>query len=385
MSNADFDLAICGAGPTGCALALLLAQYSPKPERIALIGRLPEGNQPLSDPRAIALNHGSRQLLQSINGWPNHSAPIETVHVSQRGYLGRTLIEARDMRVPTLGAVVSYDALIQQLHEAVAQSPIHFIQSDTPVSPRAAQPVHIQDPETQNSLLTTQLAIQSDGHQPKGLSRDYQQHAVLATIRASHPVYGRAYERFTRTGPFALLPHPQSKHHYALVWCLNPTQAEYHRTQPTKAFEKAIEQTFGPWLGCLELVSERFVFPLSLHAGAHSVASRIIAIGNAAQTMHPVAGQGLNLGLRDVAQLALALRPWLVQPDQDPSPMLDHFIQQRRPDRWLTIGVTDTLARIFTSPSSFVHHALGLGLLGLGFLDAPRRSFTRHLLQGFRS
>lgn len=385
MSNAEFDLAICGAGPTGCALALLLAQYSANPERIALIGRRPAGNQPVSDPRAIALNHGSRQLLRSIRGWPEHSAPIQTVHVSQRGYLGRTLIEAKDMRVPSLGAVVSYDALIQQLHQAVAQTPIHFIQSPTAVTPRAGHPIHITLPDEHATLLTAQLAVQSDGHQPSGLTRDYQQHAVLATVRASHPIQGRAYERFTRTGPFALLPHPQSEYHYALVWCLDPIQAEYHHSQPVAAFERAIEKIFGPWLGRLELASERFVFPLSLHAGAHAVANRIVAIGNAAQTMHPVAGQGLNLGLRDVAQLAHSLRPWLAQPTKDPASMLDHFIRQRQPDRWLTIGITDTLARVFTTPSSLVHHALGLGLLSLDVLPGPRRSFTRHLLQGFRS
>src|SRR5690625_2497491 len=119
MSNADFDLAICGAGPTGCALALLLAKYSPNPERIALIGRRPTGDQPASDPRAIALNHGSRQLLKSIQGWPGHSAAIQTVHVSQRGYLGRTLIEAEDMGVPSLGDVVSYEAFKQPLDRDV--------------------------------------------------------------------------------------------------------------------------------------------------------------------------------------------------------------------------------------------------------------------------
>ncbi len=385
MSNADFDLAICGAGPTGCALALLLAQYSPHPERIALIGRLPANNQHSSDPRAIALNYGSRQLLQAIDGWPQHSAPIDTVHVSQQGYLGCTLIEAADMQVPILGAVVSYDALIQQLHEAVARSPIHFIQTDAAVTPQAGQTVHIQLPNTDTPLITAQLAVQSDGHRPVGVSRDYQQHAVLATLRASHPIKGRAYERFTTTGPFALLPHPQSDHHYALVWCLAPHQAEHYRSLPKTEFEQACERTFGPWLGCLQLASERFVFPLSLHAGAHQVATRIVAIGNAAQTMHPVAGQGLNLGLRDVAQLAQALRSWLIEPHQDPTAALHHFTQLRRTDRWLTIGITDTLARIFTTPNNLIHHALGLGLFGLGMADAPRRSFTRHLLHGLRS
>lgn len=385
MSHADFDLAICGAGPTGCTLALLLAQYSPKPERIALIGRLPAASGAASDPRAIALNYGSQSLLTSLDAWPSHSAAIENVHVTQKGYLGRTLISHEDLAVPTLGSVVAYDALIQQLHQAVAASPIHFIQTQQPAQAQPGPVVRITRPDSGQPEITAQLAIQSDGHRPKGVSRDYRQHAVLATVHSSQPMVGHAFERFTTNGPFALLPHPQSPAHYALIWCLPPAMAQQQLECPAADFEQNIWRTFGPWLGELKLSSERYVFPLSLHAGAHQQAERIVAIGNAAQTLHPVAGQGLNLGLRDVAQLALCLRPWLLSPQQDPGPMIDQFVGQRQPDRWLTIAITDTLAQIFTQPSNLLRHALGLGLLSFDLFAAPRRAFARHLLYGLRS
>lgn len=383
MTQADYDLAICGAGPTGCALALLMAQYRPQAQRIALIGRFPSAHNTPADPRALALNYGSQQLLESVSAWPTAGADITTVHVSQKDYLGRTLITAEDLGVPRLGAVVSYDALIQQLHQAIARTEIHFIQVDEPVIAQPGTKVHIDLGKGQS--ISSLVAVQSDGQRPQGLTRTYDQQAVLATVQSSLPASGWAYERFTKTGPFALLPHPQATDHYALIWCLPPEQAQQMYALSPRAFERALEQVFGARLGTLSLASERFIFPLSLHAGRHLSAERIVAIGNAAQTLHPVAGQGLNLGLRDVAQLAQNLRTWLSQPEQDPMPMLHQFTQQRQPDRWLTVTVTDTLARVFTSSSTALSHLLGLGLLSFDLCGAPRRSFTRHLLQGFRT
>lgn len=389
MTHADFDLAICGAGPTGSALALLLAHYSPRPERIAIIGRRPKiapgqaASEQAGDPRALALNAGSFQFLQQLNAWPSHSSPINKVHVSQQHRLGRTVISDTDLGVEQLGAVISYDALIQQMHQALQDTPIHFIQVDTPVSAQPGQQVRIALEGTKS--LTAALAVQSDGHRPSGLQRDYGQQAVLATVACSHPQPGWAFERFTKQGPLALLPHPQGSDHYALIWCAPPQQAQKLYNLPSASFERALEQNFGARLGRLKLVSERFVFPLSLHAGAHRLAERVVTIGNAAQTLHPVAGQGLNLGLRDVMQLGKSLRHWLAQPDSDPQTALADFVRRRQLDRWLTIAATDTLARIFTAPGKTIPHLLGLGLLGLDLCGWPRRSLARHLLQGLRS
>lgn len=383
MTTADFDIAICGAGPTGCALALLLAKNCLNPERIALIGRQPAGHNNPADLRALALNFGSLQLLNSLSANPTPAAKIRTVHISQEKHFGRALVTNKDLNVPVLGAVVGYDALIQQLHQKLVQTKIQFIQVPHPVTAQPGPKVSVQI--NQQTSLSAHLAVQSDGHQPKGLSHNYQQHAIVATVTASKPKKEWAFERFTKNGPFALLPHPQSLNHYALVWCVTPEKAQHLYTLSNAKFENAAMQTFGTRMGILRLSSKRSIFPLSLHAGHPLVAENIVAIGNAAQTLHPVAGQGLNLGLRDVAQLASSLKPWLIDKNRTLTCTLQDYARQRRVDRWLTIGITDTLAKLFSHSNTALQHTLGIGLLGLDLFNTPRRALMRHLLQGFRT
>ncbi|HEY9279229.1 MAG TPA: FAD-dependent monooxygenase [Eoetvoesiella sp.] len=386
MESPDYDIAITGAGPVGSALALLLAGKAPKPKRIALIGKHfisqpRSGAEQSIDPRTLALNHGSRVLLEQLGAWPAESASIETVHVSQRGRLGRTLIRHSELEVPRLGSVVSYDALLAALHLAVAQSGIQLI--ETPyVTPLIAHHVHLNVGEQD---LTCGVAVQSDGARPKGITRDYNQYAILATVRASRPRPRWAYERFTGQGPLALLPHPQGSDLYGVVWCCSPTRAHDLRKLDNAAFEAALHAMFGDRLGRFQCANTRHVFPLSLHAGSMRVNSRTVAIGNAAQTLHPVAGQGLNLGLRDAVQLSQTLATWLSKPLTDPSAVLDQFIRQRRPDRWLTTGVTDFLPRVFSTRNPLIEHASGLSLLAMDLSQTIRTPLARHLLQGLRT
>src|SRR5690606_31231768 len=145
-------------------------------------------------------------------------------------------------------------------------------------------------------------------------TRLYGQHALLTNVQASCPRPGWAYERFTRTGPLAALPHPQGPDLYSIVWCCAPQQAERLRGLPAGEFDRLLREQFGDRLGRLHSVSTRTVFPLALHAGPTLINARCIAVGNAAQTLHPVAGQGLNLGLRDVAHLSQSLGRWLLRP-----------------------------------------------------------------------
>lgn len=390
MDEPEFDIAISGAGPVGSALALLLARHCPAPERIALIGRhfhnadvsdeaTPPGSEP--DPRSMAVNHGSRQLLEGLNAWPSRCASIETVHVSQRGQLGRTLIQHDEMGVPRLGSVVAYLDLQAALHKAVAASGITLIQASH-VRTLAAQQAHLN---AAGRDIVSALAVQADGSQPSGLKREYGQHAVLATVRASQPKARWAYERFTDQGPLALLPHPSGADLYSVVWCCSPEHAELLRRMDVPAFNKSLNTMFGDRLGVLTCVGLRHIFPLALHAGPLLVNARTVAIGNAAQTLHPVAGQGLNLGLRDAAQLAQSLAPWLCQPGRDPRPLLEEFARNRRPDRWLTAGITDFLPRIFSTRNTLVEHASGASLLALDLLRPLRAPLARHLLQGLRT
>jgi 2-octaprenyl-6-methoxyphenol hydroxylase len=387
MDTSRYDIAISGAGPVGCTLALLLATKTNAPQRIALIGKqfgaraLPPAASVSADPRTLALNHGSRVLLESLGAWPRQSAAIETVHVSQQGRLGRTLIKHSELGVPCLGSVVSYDALLGELQAAVSASGIDVIHATPAVTPAAGH-LHI---DLDGRQVSTAVMVQSDGSKPSGIQRTYHQHAILATVAASLPRHAWAFERFTDQGPLAALPHPAGPGVYGIVWCSSPQNTQRLQRLDDRRFEAELSAAFGDRLGRLSCMGARHEFELSMHLGPSLVNARTVAIGNAAQTLHPVAGQGLNLGLRDAAQLAHVLSPWLCRPSADPGPSLAAFVRNRRPDRWLTVGITDLLPRLFATRNPFIQHACGLGLLGLDLAAPARDLIARQLLQGLRS
>ncbi|HUH60685.1 MAG TPA: FAD-dependent monooxygenase [Candidimonas sp.] len=388
MDTPTYDIAISGAGPAGSALALILASKAPDPTRIALFGRhvaAPAGasgaGNRQTDPRTLALNHGSRVLLEQLGAWPAAAASIDVVHVSQRGRMGRTVIDRAELGVPRLGSVVAYDALLASLHGALRGSGVDLIDA-APTQQQVAGRVEMNVGEKRVSAA---LAIQSDGSRPQGIRRDYKQHAILAVLRASQPRKGWAFERFTSQGPLAMLPHPDGSDLYGAVWCCPPEQAGRIMTLDDATFEHHLHAEFGDRLGRFQCVGDRHVFPLALHAGPSLINARTVAIGNAAQTLHPVAGQGLNLGLRDAAQLGQALVPWLIRPDTDPTNRLAQFARARRPDRWLTAGITDFLPRVFATGNPLVEHACGAALLALDLIPPLRNALARQLLQGLRA
>ncbi|HEX7387656.1 MAG TPA: FAD-dependent monooxygenase [Castellaniella sp.] len=383
MTSTLYDVAILGSGPVGCALALSLAHVAPQPDRIVLMGPQlaprPEGTS--LDPRALALNQGSRRWLEDLGAWPAHAADILTVHVSQAGHLGRTLIDQSELDTPRLGSVVAYDDLLETLHHAVADSGVTRI-LEHPPRPRPGTPVSLT--RADGSLLQAPLALLSDGVRPEGIARGYDQHAVLATVRAQTPIPGRAFERFTRTGPLALLPHPAATDLYNVVWCVSPARAQTLKALQAAEFNHALQTAFGNRLGALQRVSDCHTFPLSLHAGPSLQGIGVVAVGNAAQTLHPVAGQGLNLGLRDAAQLTYAVAPWLTNPGEPIQPALEHYARQRRLDRSVTLSLTDVLPRVFATENPLQRHTCGLALCALDLLPVLRKPLARQLMQGQR-
>jgi len=234
-------------------------------------------------------------------------------------------------------------------------------------------------------MAETSLRVQSDGSRPQGLQRTYGQHAVLCTVQASRPHPHWAFERFTTQGPLALLPHPAQEGSYSLVWCVQPSQAAALSDMSSGDFDRALQAAFGDRLGLLRGLGARSIFPLSLNVGPALPAPGTVAIGNAAQTLHPVAGQGLNLGLRDAAQLVQALTPWLRNPVSSPEPALQQYVRTRRSDRWLTVGITDTLPRIFATNNPLIQHMGGLGLLTLDLVRGARTPIASQLLMGLRA
>ena len=385
MSQNDFDIAILGGGPTGCALALLLARVSPRPERIALLqadhqGRY--GYTPEQDPRVLAINHGSRVLLESLKGFPHQTALIQTIHVSQRGRLGRTVIHHTDFKVPQLGCVVRYASLHAQLVTAVAQSGVTVLNGP-------AARINAQD---QSSIEICQgeqriragLAVQADGKPDTESTRQYAQMALITHAQASLPRPGWAFERFTQEGPLAVLPHPDAAGQQSIVWCCTPERARALSQRSPEDFSLALTHMFGTRLGHLSVNQPVTAFPLILNMPQTAVDGRAVAIGNAAQTLHPVAGQGLNLGLRDAAALAFSLQHWLESPTRSPAQALAVFERVRGPDRQITARLTDVMSRIFTTRWPIVEHVAGLALLGMDVIPALRAPLTRHLLQGMR-
>ncbi|CAB3624803.1 MULTISPECIES: UbiH/UbiF/VisC/COQ6 family ubiquinone biosynthesis hydroxylase [Achromobacter] len=384
MTLSAFDIAILGAGPVGRVLALMLARVAPDPSRIALLqgAAAAPAAVPATDPRVLAMNHGSRVLLESLHAWPARSADILNIHVSQRGRLGRSVIRNTDFDVPQLGCVVAYSALHARLEECVAASGVTLLSGPPAVvDGQDADGVRISQGET---ALSCRIAVQSDGAGGGDVRRDYGQHALLTTAHASLPRRGWAWERFTAEGPLALLPHPQTPDAYSVVWCSAPERAAELAALDNLAFSQALSAAFGDRLGRLTCQAPRHVFPLALNARRGLVQGRVAVIGNAAQTLHPVAGQGLNLGLRDAARLAQSLGGWLAQPNATPAQALRDFARARQVDRLITASVTDLMPRIFATGLAPVEHACGLALLGLDLATPLRAPLARHLLQGFR-
>lgn len=385
MSQHDFDVAIIGGGPAGCALALLLARATAQPGRIALLqsdNQAHYGYSPGQDPRVLAINHGSRVLLETIDGFPDQAALVQTVHVSQRGRLGRTLIRHSDFGVAQLGCVVRYAGLHARLTQSVARSGVTMLSgAAAQVTRQDRDGVEIRQGER---LLRAALAVQADGNPETEITRQYSQMALVTQAQASLPRAGWAFERFTQEGPLAVLPHPDGPGHQSIVWCCDPERAAMLQKLVPEAFSHALTQMFGSRLGTLRVQTSVAAFPLLLNLRQVAVNGRTVAIGNAAQTLHPVAGQGLNLGLRDAATLAFTLRAWLSTPAMRPSEALEQYQRLRQPDRQLTARMTDLMSRVFTTHWPVVEHAAGLALLGMDLIPALRAPLARHLLQGMR-
>jgi len=376
----NYDVAICGAGPVGLALAALLARRGIAGKRIALIDARALG-QSISDPRSIALAWGSRMLLEEVGAWPFPATPIHSIHVSRRGHLGRSLMDRAEHKLDALGYVTRYGEVVDALARAVDAAGVEVI--------RPARVASLAEDGGQVTLalddgrsLTAQVAVGAEGgvfgqQEDKKQTRDYGQHAVIARVSVSSPIPHRAFERFTDEGPLALLPQEGADGlQYALVWCVQLERAASLQAMEEGRFLAELGEAFGGRLGRFTRVSARLAYPLGLNAEAHAT-TRTVAIGNAAQTLHPVAGQGLNLGLRDAAVLARLLA-------RCPGPeAIGRFLDERAQDRKLTIALTDTMARAFVG-SGPLQSVLGLGLAALDTVKPARTLLAEVMMYGRR-
>ncbi|QBE64162.1 FAD-dependent monooxygenase [Pseudoduganella lutea] len=372
----DYSVAICGAGPAGMALAALLVQRGMAPARIALIDAKPL-DAARDDPRTLALSWGSRQILDQVGAWPVPATDIHEIHVSRKGAFGRSMITRDEHRVPALGYVTRYGDLVTVLAGVTERLGI--------ASLRPARVTGLEETASAVRLtlddgrtLSAAIAVQAEGglfgaQTDKHTTRDYGQTAIIAQVEASAPIAHRAYERFTDEGPLAMLPQGDG---YSMVWCVRPETAQELLSLADAAFLARLNATFGERLGRFTHATRRLAFPLGLNAGVAGTA-RTTAIGNAAQTLHPVAGQGLNLGLRDATVLARLLAR------DATTDTLAEFATLRRQDRDVTVRLTDTMARIFANTSP-LQPALGLSLAAIDLLSPARSVLAQLMMYGRR-
>lgn len=365
-----FDIAICGAGPVGLTLALLLIKRGIDPARVVLIDAK-TAEQAGKDQRTIALSYGSQQILQAASVTLNKATEIHQIHVSRRGHFGRTLIDRAEHHVPALGYVCRYSDIIQPLGTALEKVELTLLRpvKVTSITPTETHVViQLEDQRT----LEANVVVQAEGglfneQAPQTKNRDYQQTAIVTYVKSSRPIPHRAFERFTDQGPLALLPQDDG---YALVWCVRPDQATQLMDLADDAFLAELQIAFGERVGRFTHTAQRMAFPLGLNAQTSAPVGRCISIGNAAQTLHPVAGQGLNLGLRDAFQLAQCLTQFSSDAIEVTTLVtaLQEFFKLRQPDRTATIRLTDQLAQLFASSPDGSLKQMCLST-GLGLID----------------
>ena len=380
------DVAIVGAGPVGATLALLLADGDLD---VVVLDARARG-ETLRGERSLALSHGARLILERCGVWPVLAAatdavtPILEIDVSQAGGFGMTRLAAAENALPALGYVVGYRALQAALDQALAGAGVSVRHGVTATSvggtpAYAAVALEGADP------VTARLAAVADGTGAAvaGVGRqrhDYGQVALVAKLWRAAPHAGIAYERFTPDGPVALLPEGD---HYGLVWTVTPPRADELLALDDAAFVAALERHFGARTGGFTRVAGRRSFPLALEFARATVGTRCVVLGNAAQTLHPVAGQGFNVGLRDAAGLARAVQDG-AREDIGTRSMLERYAGSRRGDRWAGIAFTHGLVGVFGSDLPWLRWPRGLALTLLDTLPPAKRAFTRAMMFGLR-
>ncbi|MBW9265322.1 MAG: 2-octaprenyl-6-methoxyphenyl hydroxylase [Candidatus Thiodiazotropha sp. (ex. Lucinisca nassula)] len=388
----SFDLLIVGGGMVGASLAHAVSGQG---LRIGVIEAWPfdSSAQPSFDDRVLALSWGSRIILQAMGVWDDiqvAAEPILNIHISDRGHFGFTRLNHLDEGVEALGYVVTARALGQALlpdlvnHDAIKMiCPARlksFAVSDRDVEVRIGQ-------DDGEQVLSTRLLVAADGGDSlvrQFLSiplkeKSYGQTAIIANLRAEQAHQGIAYERFTNTGPLALLPMRDDR--LSMVWTAKDDQIAELMALRDEAFLLRLQDRFGYRLGRLYELGKRVAYPLSLRQAVEQVSSRVALIGNAAHAIHPVTGQGFNLGLRDVAVLADLVSD-AAQRGQDPGDieLLKEYANWRKKDQNSVAMITDSLARFFANPFGPLRLVRNLGMVGLDVVPSMKHLVARQFM-----
>jgi 2-octaprenyl-6-methoxyphenol hydroxylase len=382
--TAQFDIAIVGGGMAGASLAVALEGLG---VRTALIEAVPYGaaSQPSFDERTTALSNGSRRIFETLGVWPevaNEAAPIARIHVSDRGHFGFARIDAREQGLAALGYVVANRALGAALWSRLGRSADLTVFSPAKVAAiqlgERAIELNVAETNGASRSVSARLVVAADGAESAvraafGVAaevRDYEQTALITTVLPRNFHEHVAYERFTSEGPLALLPLADGR--CTLVLTLSHTLAEAAMAWSDEEFLEELQRRFGFRLGRFLKVGRRAAYPLSLSRARRTSAGRCIIVGNAAQGLHPVAGMGFNLALRDVASLA----ELIAEHGEDLDGLVAAYDVWRAGDRREIIAFTDALVRLFANPLRAVRGARNLGLLAFDLLPPAKATLS---------
>lgn len=386
MARLEREIVIVGGGLTGLPLALALKQRGIE---VTVIEAKTAGQTSPAGRRVLALALGSVRFLEALGVWSRLSeppCPIRRIHISDRGHFGKSRLDAEEMGFPAFGYTTTASLLEQALEEAVEREgvelwrPVEVVDLEGGFS---AVRLHLSD----GRQLEAKLVVAADGdrswlRQLAGIgvtTRDYGQYAVVSTVRSEIDPEGTAFERFTDEGPLALLP--VAKRVFSLIWTRKAQRVEETMALDREAFRRTLQSIFGWRLGRLEEVGPRIAFPLKLVLAHRLFDERIVLIGNAAHRLHPVAGQGLNLGLRDVAVLAEHLAA-ARERGLDPGSrvVLERYAAKRKRDHEEVIRFCDGLVIAFTSEFLPLVVARNLGLSLFDRLLPLKRRFAERAM-----
>jgi 2-octaprenyl-6-methoxyphenol hydroxylase len=386
------DVAVCGGGLVGATLALALAELALD---VVLIEAHPFGTfgQPSFDDRTTALSNGSRRIFDALRVWPlleRAATAIRRIHVSDRGRFGFARLDAAEQGLGALGFVVVNRAMGAALWQRLEESPVRIL---APAKVRGMRPVDRRqriecDLGAQGSAsVEAKLAIAADGahsalREAAGIgaqSWNYDQTALVTNVLAQRFHDHVAYERFTPSGPLALLPMSEGR--LGLIWTFTPDLAQSVAQANDTDFLARLQDAFGFRLGRFMRVGTRQLYPLALTRADEHVAERLAIVGNAAQTLHPIAGQGFNLGLRDAASLAEVLADGRAQQrdafDPGDGLWLERYREWRVADRTNIVRFTDGLVRLFSQPLGPIKALRDVGMLAFDLMPAAKGALSQ--------
>lgn len=390
--SADYDVVIVGGGLVGATLACALSDQD---LRIALIETIPFTSdlQPSFDDRSIALAYGSARILKSIGLWQSlapHATAIHKIHISDQGHFGFTRLNRNDSGHDALGYVIENRAIgnvfaarlnQQDNIDLLCPAQLQSLQID---ALRVQMTLHQNN---HNKHISARLVIGADGGQStvrrlcniNSRQWDYGQSAIIANISTEIPHMNTAYERFTRSGPLAMLP--LSEQRCAMVWTVLNKDLAMLLALDDDAFLKKLQQCFGQRLGTFTRCGQRSHYPLTLMRATQHKTSRVALIGNAAHTLHPIAGQGFNLGLRDVAALAEVITDARhLRRDIGSAAVLNQYTQWRDRDQQQTTVLTDSLVRIFSNTFTPLVIARNAALLAMDIFPPLKRRLAKQAM-----